>query len=71
MTLKELRTAAGLTQEQLATKAGISKTTISAHEQGITKDIRPAQKKCICRVLSRKLGYKVTGWCPLDGAEVE
>lgn len=49
--LKELRTAAGLSQEQLATAAGIRQATISGLETGQTKRVDFSTIEALATVL--------------------
>jgi len=53
MTLKQLRKAAGLTQEEAATELGVSHDTISRWEAGTTQPTAP-QIIDICRVYKCK-----------------
>ena len=52
--MKQARTEAGLSQQELADKLGVSRQTINAIEKG---DYNPTIKLCIgiCRVLDRTL----------------
>ena len=52
--MKEARTQAGLSQQELADKLGVSRQTINAIEKG---DYNPTIKLCIgiCRILNRTL----------------
>ena len=52
--MKQARTEAGLSQQELAYKLGVSRQTINAIEKG---DYNPTIKLCIgiCRVLERTL----------------
>ena len=52
--MKEARAKAGLSQQELAEKLGVSRQTINAIEKG---DYNPTIKLCvgICRVLGRTL----------------
>ena len=52
--MKQARTEAGLSQQELADKLGVSRQTINAIEKG---DYNPTIKLCIgiCRVLERTL----------------
>ena len=52
--MKQTRTEAGLSQQELADKLGVSRQTINAIEKG---DYNPTIKLCIgiCRVLERTL----------------
>lgn len=52
--MKDARTAAGLSQQELADKLGVSRQTINAIEKG---DYNPTIKLCvgICRVLGLTL----------------
>lgn len=52
--MKEARTAAGLSQQELADKLGVSRQTINAIEKG---DYNPTIRLCvgICRVLGLTL----------------
>jgi DNA-binding XRE family transcriptional regulator len=61
MDLREWRMAAGLTQGQLAKKAGFSRSTISHVETGMYLP-SPALAASVCRALSRELGCRVNTW---------
>ena len=52
--MKQARTEAGLSQQELADRLGVSRQTINAIEKG---DYNPTIKLCIgiCRVLERTL----------------
>lgn len=52
--MKDARTKAGLSQQELAEKLGVSRQTINAIEKG---DYNPTIRLCIgiCRVLNRTL----------------
>ena len=52
--VRELRTEAGMTQQQLADAVGVSRQTINAIEKG---DYNPTIKLCIsiCKVLDKTL----------------
>ena len=52
--MKDARTRAGLSQQELADKLGVSRQTINAIEKG---DYNPTIKLClaICRVLDKTL----------------
>ncbi len=52
--MKQARTEAGLSQQELADKLGVSRQTINAIEKG---DYNPTIRLCIgiCRVLDRTL----------------
>ena len=52
--VRELRTEAGMTQQQLADLVGVSRQTINAIEKG---DYNPTIRLCIaiCRALNRTL----------------
>ena len=54
LAMKEARTQAGLSQQELADKLGVSRQTINAIEKG---DYNPTIKLCvgICRALNRTL----------------
>ena len=54
LAMKQARTEAGLSQQELADKLGVSRQTINAIEKG---DYNPTIKLCIgiCRVLERTL----------------
>jgi transcriptional regulator with XRE-family HTH domain len=56
--LKELREAAGLTQTQLAERAGLTKATVSRLEQGLRKE--PSWQTVLA--LSRALGVECTAF---------
>lgn len=49
--LKELRTAAGLSQEQLAAAAGIRQATVSGLETGQTKRVDFATIEALAKIL--------------------
>lgn len=49
--LRELRTAAGLTQQGLAQAAGLSVSLIAQIEQGSTSDPKLSTATAICRAL--------------------
>jgi transcriptional regulator with XRE-family HTH domain len=49
--IKELREAAGLTQQQLATNAGLSSSNLSQIEQGHKRDPRISTLKALARAL--------------------
>ena len=52
--IKEARVALGLSQQELADKAGVSRQTIHAIEKG---DYKPTSRLCItiCRILNKTL----------------
>lgn len=52
--IKEVRVALGLSQQELADKAGVSRQTIHAIEKG---DYNPTIRLCItiCRILNKTL----------------
>jgi transcriptional regulator with XRE-family HTH domain len=50
--LKRLRDAAGLTQQELATRAGLSMSMISQLEQGLKEDPRLSTLRALARTLN-------------------
>lgn len=64
--MKDARMAAGLSQQELADKLGVSRQTINAIEKG---DYNPTIRLCtgICRALGRTLNDLF--WYPEDGEE--
>jgi transcriptional regulator with XRE-family HTH domain len=59
--LKSERLAAGLTQQQLAEEAGVSKQAVSAIETGGTKDPSAATLDPICRRLGLRQAWLISG----------
>ena len=66
LAMKDARLAAGLSQQDLADKLGVSRQTIHAIEKG---DYNPTIRLCtgICRVLGLTLNDLF--WNPEDGEE--
>jgi len=60
--VRELRVAAGLTQAELAEKAGISERTVSDLERGLRGTVYPAT----ARQLAASLGVPVGGPLTVD-----
>lgn len=50
--IKEYREKAGLTQEELACKSGVSRTTISALEQGREKIVKSSTLVSLAKALN-------------------
>ena len=73
--LKQLRAAAGLTQQALATKAGLSMATVIHMEGGRTPDPRASTLKALARALGvtvdELLADDDEGDAPADQAEPE
>jgi len=61
MTLREWRYAAGLTQQQLARRAQVSRSSLSAIENGHRAPSAGFAGK-ICRALSREFGCAIHTW---------
>jgi transcriptional regulator with XRE-family HTH domain len=58
-TLRDARREAGLTQEELAVRARVSRATIARAEAGVVP--RPAQRHTIQRVLRTPIAWGVAG----------
>ncbi len=63
--LKQLREAAGLTQQELAVKAGLSVSNLSQIEQGQKEDPRVST----VLALAKAMGVSVTSLIGEDGVE--
>ena len=59
--LKEVRTAAGLTQAELAERVGVSRKTVNTVENGVFTPSTP-----LALGLARALGVKVEDWFWLE-----
>lgn len=49
--LREYRTAAGLRQEDVADRSGVSLSTINRWERGLVRNPKPDEVQAVCRVL--------------------
>ena len=55
--IRSLRKKAGLTQEELGKKLGVSKTIINRYESGIIENIKRSSIETMCKLFDASVGY--------------
>lgn len=68
--IKRLRLIKGMTQQEIADIAGVSRAAVTQWESGVAKGLRPENLLPVAKVLGVSVEYLVTGDDKTPGAEL-